>query len=154
VPTTPTPKRPPPEQNVTYSQAEVELAFPNHGQPAEMLREPISPLGMHFLLIHFDIPQLDATDYRVTVAGRVRTPMVLTLDELKARPSVTQPVTLECAGTGRTPWPRGRSTSRGGTWRSATTSGRAPRCGRCWTQRACSMTLWRCCSPAGMRAST
>ena len=79
----------------------MELAFRDDGQPAEMLREQIRPFGMHFMLIHFDIPQLDAADYRVAVAGRVRAPMVLSLDDLKVRASLTQPVMPERAGTGR-----------------------------------------------------
>ena len=33
--------------------------------------------------------------------GRVGRPLTLTLDELRARPRVTMPVTLECAGNGR-----------------------------------------------------
>ena len=101
VPDTPTPKRPPPEENKTFSPPEVELTFRNYGMPAEMLREPITPLGLHYLLIHFDVPRLDPDTYRVTIGGRVNNPMVLTLDDIKARDNVTQPVIMECAGTGR-----------------------------------------------------
>src|SRR4051812_25717448 len=62
--------------------------------PLEMLREPLTPLGLHYLLVHFDIP--DLPDHRLVVGD-----LTLTVDELRARPRRTLPVTLECAGNGR-----------------------------------------------------
>src|SRR6267378_7463445 len=62
---------------------------------------PISPVGLHYLLIHFDIPMVDASGYELSVGGHVRNPMRLSIDELMARPSTTLAVTLECAGNGR-----------------------------------------------------
>src|SRR5579872_2883440 len=69
--------------------------------PLEALRYPITPLGLHYLLIHFDIPFVDASTWELNVVGRVRRPLQLGLDEIKARPARTVPVTLECAGNGR-----------------------------------------------------
>src|SRR5947207_9714823 len=66
-----------------------------------MLREPITPLGLHYLLIHFDIPAVDTNTWRLQVGGQVERPLTLSLDDLKARPARTLPVTLECAGNGR-----------------------------------------------------
>jgi len=80
---------------------ELQLAVRNHSMPLEALRYPITPLGLHYLLIHFDIPALDAGDYELVVGGHVRNPLRLTLGELKKRPSTTIAVTLECAGNGR-----------------------------------------------------
>ena len=80
---------------------ELELAARNHGLPLEMLREPITPLGLHYLLIHFDIPQVDAATWRLRVGGLVEHPLDLTLADLQARPAETHAVTLECAGNGR-----------------------------------------------------
>ena len=34
---------------------EVRLASRNHGMPLEALRYDITPIGLHYLLIHFDI---------------------------------------------------------------------------------------------------
>lgn len=68
---------------------------------AEFLREPITPLGAHFLLIHFDVPRLDARGYSVALGGHVRNPRRVPLDELQRRHVVTQAVTMERAGTGR-----------------------------------------------------
>ena len=73
---------------------ELGLAARNHGMPLEMLREPITPLGLHYLLIHFDIPEI--REYSLSVGDRT-----FTLDELRSRERVALPVTLECAGNGR-----------------------------------------------------
>jgi DMSO/TMAO reductase YedYZ molybdopterin-dependent catalytic subunit len=75
---------------------ELGLAARNHGFPLEMLREPITPAGLHYLLIHFDIPAIDPATWRLEVGDAS-----FTLDELQARERVTLPVTLECAGNGR-----------------------------------------------------
>jgi DMSO/TMAO reductase YedYZ molybdopterin-dependent catalytic subunit len=95
-----TPDRPPPAaEQITYEEAE--LAFRCHGFHLERLDSPITPLGSHFVLIHFDIPRLDASGYTITVGGRVRTPLTLSLESLKTRQVVKEAAILECAGTGR-----------------------------------------------------
>ena len=83
------------------SAEELQLAARNHAMPLEMLREPITPIGMHYLLIHFDIPAVETATWRLQVGGNVARPLSLTLDDVKARPARTQAVTLECAGNGR-----------------------------------------------------
>jgi DMSO/TMAO reductase YedYZ molybdopterin-dependent catalytic subunit len=80
---------------------ELQLAARNHGLPLETLRDPITPVGLHYLLIHFDIPQVDAAAWRLELGGRVERPASLSLAELQARPARTHAVTLECAGNGR-----------------------------------------------------
>lgn len=80
---------------------ELGLAQRNHGLHLEGLRYDVTPLGMHYLLIHFDIPAADEATWRVSIAGLVGTPLVLSVADLRARPSVTLPVTMECAGNGR-----------------------------------------------------
>jgi DMSO/TMAO reductase YedYZ molybdopterin-dependent catalytic subunit len=75
---------------------ELGLAARNHGFPLEMLREPITPAGLHYLLIHFDIPAIDASTWRLEVGDSS-----FSLDELKERERATLPVTFECAGNGR-----------------------------------------------------
>src|SRR3712207_9179315 len=89
-PTLPTPDRPPPSSKL-YSHEEVRLAFRNHGMHLEMLDRPITPVASHFQLIHFDVPHLDASGYRITVGGKVRRPLTLSLDDLKRPPPVKQP---------------------------------------------------------------
>jgi sulfane dehydrogenase subunit SoxC len=80
---------------------ELQLAARNHGTPLEALRHPITPVGLHYLLIHFDIPEVDERTWRLHVAGRVERDLKLALDELKSRPAQTLAVTMECAGNGR-----------------------------------------------------
>jgi DMSO/TMAO reductase YedYZ molybdopterin-dependent catalytic subunit len=95
-----TPDRPPASADlVTYE--ETRLAFRCHGFHLELLDRPVTPLGSHFQLIHFDIPTLSADGYTVELGGTVERPVKLGLDELRRRPQVTQRSIMECAGTGR-----------------------------------------------------
>lgn len=84
------------------SREELQLAARNHGLPLEALRHDITPVGLHYLLIHFDIPAVDAAVWRLEVGGTVERPLTLTLDDVRSRPRRTLAVTLECAGNGRT----------------------------------------------------
>jgi DMSO/TMAO reductase YedYZ molybdopterin-dependent catalytic subunit len=88
-----------PGQGIT--QMELAQATRNRGTPLEALTYDVTPLGLHYLLIHFDIPVLDPSSWRLDVGGSVRRTLELTLDEIRARPATTIPVTLECAGNGR-----------------------------------------------------
>jgi sulfane dehydrogenase subunit SoxC len=83
------------------SMEELQLAARNHGMPLEALRYDVTPVGLHYLLIHFDIPAADERAWRLEIDGRVERPRALTMEELRRRPRVTAPVTLECAGNGR-----------------------------------------------------
>ncbi len=80
---------------------ELQLAVRNHSMPLEALQYAITPVGLHYLLIHFDVPAVDPASWALTIGGKVRHPMRLDLNQIKARPSVTIAVTLECAGNGR-----------------------------------------------------
>lgn len=88
-------------QSSDLTPEELQLAVRNHSMPLEAMRYDITPIGLHYLLIHFDIPFVDAATYTLTVGGRVRAPLKLSLDDLKARSATTVAVTLECAGNGR-----------------------------------------------------
>ncbi len=79
---------------------ELALAARNHGMPLEAMRAGITPAGMHYLLIHFDVPFVDPSAWTLSLDGFQR-PMHLSLDELRALTPVTASVTLECAGNGR-----------------------------------------------------
>jgi sulfane dehydrogenase subunit SoxC len=80
---------------------ELRLAARNHGTPLEALRHDITPAGLHYLLIHYDIPAVDAASWRLRLGGRLERELSLSLDDLRARDAVTLAVTLECAGNGR-----------------------------------------------------
>ncbi|MFW6075297.1 MAG: sulfite oxidase [Chloroflexota bacterium] len=85
----------------SFHREEVLLALRNRGLPLEAMRYPITPTGLHYLLIHFDIPTITLDSWQLQIGGLVTHPLTLSLDDLKARPSVTIPVTMECAGNGR-----------------------------------------------------
>lgn len=80
---------------------ELALSTRNRGMPLEALRHDVTPDGLHYLLIHFDIPATDAAAWRLKVGGQVSTPFEIGLEELKALPARTERVTMECAGNGR-----------------------------------------------------
>jgi sulfane dehydrogenase subunit SoxC len=80
---------------------ELGLAARNHGMPLEALRYDLTPVGLHYLLVHYDIPAIDPAAWRLRVDGAVARPLQLDLDSLRARPRRTVRVTLECAGNGR-----------------------------------------------------
>ncbi|GAB3972057.1 sulfite oxidase [Plantactinospora veratri] len=80
---------------------ELGLAARNHALPLEALRYDVTPVGLHYLLIHYDIPDLDPGRHALTIDGRVDRPLALDLAALRERPTVTRRVTLECAGNGR-----------------------------------------------------
>jgi sulfane dehydrogenase subunit SoxC len=84
-----------------FTAEEVRLALRNPGMPLEALRRPLTPVGMHYVLVHFDVPAIDDATHELVVDGRVRRPLALTMDDLRARPAVSMPVVMECAGSGR-----------------------------------------------------
>jgi sulfane dehydrogenase subunit SoxC len=81
--------------------AELRLAARNHALPLEALRYDITPAGLHYLLIHYDIPAVDAAVFRLEVDGAVETPLSLSLTDIRQRERVSMPITFECAGNGR-----------------------------------------------------
>jgi sulfane dehydrogenase subunit SoxC len=80
---------------------ELGLAARNHGMPLEAMRYDVTPIGLHYLLTHFDIPYVDPGDWRLRVHGLVAHALTLDLDDIRSRPAVSLPVTMECAGNGR-----------------------------------------------------
>ena len=78
---------------------ELQLAARNHGMPLEALRWPVTSVGLHYLLIHYDVPVVDPQTWRLRVRGERE--LELSLDDLRARPAAEATVTMECAGNGR-----------------------------------------------------
>lgn len=84
-----------------YTRDELEAASRNHAFYLEMLGLDTTPIGAHYVVMHFDIPLVDAATWRLEVGGLVARPLTLTLEDLRQRPRLEAPVTLECAGNGR-----------------------------------------------------
>jgi DMSO/TMAO reductase YedYZ molybdopterin-dependent catalytic subunit len=90
-----------PHTDSLFHAHELALSNRNSGMLLEMLRYDISPIGLHYQLTHFDVPYASDSDWQLEIAGRVKLPQSLSLDEIKRFPAQTLPVTLECAGNGR-----------------------------------------------------
>ena len=88
-----------PEEGISAD--ELQLAARNHGMPLESLHWEITPPGLHYLLIHYDIPAIDPSTFELVIDGLVDRPLTLDLDAIKSRPRISSVVTLECAGNGR-----------------------------------------------------
>ena len=84
-----------------FSREEVALANRNAGLPLEALRYEVTPPGLHYLLSHFDMPEVDAASWRLAIGGCVSSAQSVSLAELMQFPTRTLRVTLECAGNGR-----------------------------------------------------
>jgi DMSO/TMAO reductase YedYZ molybdopterin-dependent catalytic subunit len=89
------------DSDEAISVEELQLAARNHGMPLEALHYDLTPPGLHYLLVHYDIPVLDAAAWRLEVGGHTDRTLVLDLDEIRSRPRSSLPVTMECAGNGR-----------------------------------------------------
>ncbi|MRX50984.1 molybdopterin-dependent oxidoreductase [Paracoccus sp. S-4012] len=79
---------------------------PNLESPVEALGGLLTPPGLHFVRSHFPVPSIDPRRFTLRLGGCVSQGLALTLDDLRALPSVTRRLTLECAGNGRAhlPW--------------------------------------------------
>lgn len=92
----------PKTQDGVFSEDEVRLANRNSGILLETLRHDVTPTGLHYLLIHFDVPYIDTDLHRLEFADGFENSFTLSLDDIRELPQITLPVTLECAGNGRT----------------------------------------------------
>ena len=96
--------------NLTRARAALTMIQPepfNAEAPREALAGDITPTALHYVRSNFALPSHDGT---LEVGGAVEHPSTLTLDDLRAMPSVERVVTMECAGNGRlrqTPLPVG-----------------------------------------------
>ncbi|WP_345602486.1 sulfite oxidase [Pseudonocardia adelaidensis] len=70
----------------------------NAEAPPDALNGDITPTELHYVRSNFAVP---AHDGALEIGGAVEHPRTLTIDGLRAMPSVERVVTLECAGNGR-----------------------------------------------------
>ena len=84
-----------------FTVEELALAARNRGMPLEALRHEVTPPGLHYLLIHFDIPDMEESRWQLHIRGLVEKPCTFSVQELKTLPARTLRVTMECAGNGR-----------------------------------------------------
>ena len=67
------------DQDEGISQEELALAARNHGIMLVALRYDVTPIGLHYLLTHYDMPALDPATWRLAVTGAVSRLLELTL---------------------------------------------------------------------------
>ena len=66
---------PPPPTEGPLTEEELQLATRNRGMPLEALRWDLTPTGLHYLLVHFDIPAIDLSSWRLEIGGHVERPL-------------------------------------------------------------------------------
>lgn len=91
-----------PHTDGEFSRDEVRLANRNPGTLLETLRYDLTPTGLHYLLIHFDVPFVEtANDWTLSIGGLVDNPTTYSFKDLQQLPQRSLKVTMECAGNGR-----------------------------------------------------
>jgi DMSO/TMAO reductase YedYZ molybdopterin-dependent catalytic subunit len=69
----------------------------------ERLNSWLTPTDQAFNVQHYGIPEVDAKAFALEIAGLVKKPLSLSIDEIKRLPRQDQYMTLECAGNGVSP---------------------------------------------------
>jgi DMSO/TMAO reductase YedYZ molybdopterin-dependent catalytic subunit len=84
--------------------------------PFASLESFVTPTELFYIRNHYPEPSLDAKTWKLQVTGAVKRPLELSLDQVRKLKAGTRPLTLECAGNGRSfvvpkvkgvPWGRG-----------------------------------------------
>src|SRR3984893_11435909 len=76
----------------------------NSKTPMNKLMGVITPTDLHYERSHSGVPELDPAKHRLLVHGMAQKNLVLTVDDLKAMPSVSRIVFIECTGNGWENW--------------------------------------------------
>ena len=76
----------------------------NSKAPLQKLVGSITPSDLHYERSHSGVPDLDPAKHRLLVHGMARKELVFTVDDLRAMPSVSRMVFLECTGNGWENW--------------------------------------------------
>lgn len=76
----------------------------NSKTPLDRLYGALTPTDLHYERSHAGVPDLDPAKHRLLMHGMVRKPLVFTVDELKAMPSISRTVFIECTGNGWENW--------------------------------------------------
>ncbi len=66
--------------------------------PPTLLQARVTELANVYVIGHFGIARVEERNWSLSVAGMVRNPLQINLDELRALPSVTLTAVLECYG--------------------------------------------------------
>jgi hypothetical protein len=108
---------------------ELQLATRNRGMPLEAMAYDLTPTGLHYLLIHFDIPVVDRP-LAASDGGQGAPALTLSLAEIRLARARRSPSRWSVQATAEPGCRRGRSASHGCWRRSERPSGRARAGGR------------------------
>ena len=78
----------------------------NSKTPLNKLVGAITPSDLHYERSHSGVPDLDPGKHRLLIHGMVKKPLVLTVDDLTAMPSISRVNFIECTGNGWENWKR------------------------------------------------
>ena len=76
----------------------------NSKTPLDKLFGSLTPADLHYERSHSGAPDLDPARHRLLMHGMVRKPLVFNVDDLKAMPSISRVVFIECTGNGWENW--------------------------------------------------
>jgi sulfane dehydrogenase subunit SoxC len=82
----------------------------NSKTPLGKLVGSITPSDLHYERSHSGVPDIDPARHRLLVHGMVQKPLVLSVDDLKAMPSISRVVFIECTGNGWENWKKSDET--------------------------------------------
>ena len=69
--------------------------------PLSALRSWLTPTPLFYVRNHFDVPEIDADTWSLTIDGAVSNPVEISFSELVRLPKKTVPAMMECAGNNR-----------------------------------------------------
>src|SRR6185312_6682293 len=72
--------------------------------PLEDLEGIITPSGLHFERHHDGVPDIDPAQHRLVIDGRVRQPLMFTVENLLRYPMRSQFLFIECGGNSNAGW--------------------------------------------------
>ena len=76
----------------------------NSKTPIDRLSGTVTPSDMHYERSHAGSPGLDPGKHRLLIHGMTKTDLVLSIDDLRAMPSVSRLHFMECSGNGWENW--------------------------------------------------
>lgn len=76
----------------------------NSKTPLDKLVGSLTPTDLHYERSHAGVPDINPAEHRLLIHGMVGRPLVLTLDDLQAMPSVSRIHFIECTGNGWENW--------------------------------------------------
>lgn len=73
----------------------------NAEPPLVTFQEQLTPNDLFYVRNHFDVPEIQAETWNLAINGKVSSPQLFSLKDLRSLPTRKLTVLLECAGNGR-----------------------------------------------------